>query len=66
MTESRPPTCVVLTLAMFGDFEISVGHGVALLRAELHDQAALLGVIDRGASLGLELTEVRSVGRGHE
>jgi hypothetical protein len=54
------------TLAMFGDFEISVGHGVAVLRAELHDHAAFLGVIGRGGSLGLELTDVRSVGRGHE
>ena len=49
------------TLAEFEDFEVSVGHGVTVLRAELSDQAALLGVIDRVASLGLELTEVRPV-----
>jgi hypothetical protein len=47
------------TRAAFEDFEISVGHGVTVLRAELPDQAALHGVIDRIAALGLELTEVR-------
>jgi len=46
---------------MFEDLDVSVGHGVTILRAELEDQAALHGVIDRIASLGLELTEVRRV-----
>jgi hypothetical protein len=49
------------TCAAFEDFEISVRHGVTVLRGELADQAALHGVIDRIAALGLDLTELRRV-----
>lgn len=49
------------TRAAFEDLEVSVGHGMTVLRAELPDQAALHGVIDRVAELGLELTDVRLI-----
>jgi hypothetical protein len=49
------------TRAAFEDCEISSEPGVTVLRAELPDQAALHGVIDRIASLGLELIEVRPI-----
>ncbi len=49
------------TRAAFEDVGISVGHGFTILHAELPDQAALRGMLDRIAVLGLELTEVRLV-----
>ena len=51
----------VATRAAFEDVDISVGHGFTVLHAELPDQAAIRGVLDRIAALGLELTEVRLV-----
>jgi hypothetical protein len=49
------------TRAMFEDCDVSVERGDTVLRAEVPDQAALHGVLDRIASLGFELTEVRQV-----
>jgi hypothetical protein len=56
----------VATRAVFEDTDISVGHGFTILHAELPDQAALHGVLDRIAALGLELTEVRVVVKEQE
>lgn len=42
----------------FGDLEIRVEPGVTVLVGEL-DQAGLHGVIERIASLGLELVDIR-------
>jgi hypothetical protein len=52
------------TPAMFPDCEISVEHGHTILYAELADQAALHGLIDRIASLGFELSELRQLDSG--
>ena len=48
----------------FEDFDIVTGSGFTTLRAELLDQAALHGAIDRLADLGLALLEVRVVQPG--
>ena len=53
----------VATRAAFEDVEVSVGHGVTVLHAELTDQAAVRGMLDRIAALGLELTELRLVAK---
>ena len=45
--------------AEFDDCAVSVGPGTTTLRAELLDQSALLGLIQRITGLGLELIEVR-------
>jgi hypothetical protein len=45
----------------FEDFDVVVGEDCTTLRAELPDQAALHGAIDRVQALGLELLEVRTV-----
>jgi hypothetical protein len=45
----------------FEDFDVVVGPGNTTLRAQLADQAALHGTLDRVRALGLELLEVRSV-----
>jgi hypothetical protein len=45
----------------FEDFDVVVGTGNTTLRAELADQAALHGTLDRVRALGLELLEVRTV-----
>jgi hypothetical protein len=50
----------------FEDFDVSVGAGSTTLRAELPDQAALHGTLDRVRALGLELLEVRSVDRSFQ
>ena len=47
--------------AAFDDCEVSVGPGTTTLRAGLLDQSALHGLIQRIASLGLELLEVHVV-----
>jgi hypothetical protein len=44
----------------FEDFQVTVGSGSTTLRAELVDQSALHGAIDRLQALGLVLLEVRS------
>jgi hypothetical protein len=45
--------------AEFDDCEITIGPGTTTLRAELPDQAALIGLIDRIADLRLELIHIR-------
>jgi hypothetical protein len=45
----------------FDDFEVTVDKTSTTIRAELVDQAALHGAIDRLRALGLELLEVRTV-----
>ena len=44
--------------AEFDDCEVSVGPGTTTLRAELPDQGALLGLLQRIAGLRLELIDV--------
>ncbi len=45
----------------FEDFDVSVGPGITTLRAQLPDQAALHGALNRVMSLGLELLQVQAV-----
>ncbi len=45
--------------AAFSDLDLSTKDGFTTLRAELPDQAALHGVIERIRALGLELIDVR-------
>lgn len=44
--------------AEFDDCDVSVGQGTTTLRAEVPDQGALQGVLQRITSLGLELVDV--------
>ena len=45
--------------AEFDDCEVSVGPGTTTLRAELPDQAALAGLLQRITGLRLELIHMR-------
>ncbi len=45
----------------FDDCEVSVGPGTTTLRADLPDQGALHGLMQRISALGLELVDVRVV-----
>jgi hypothetical protein len=47
--------------AAFPEFDVTAADGATTLRAELPDQAALHGTLDRIQSLGLELLELRVV-----
>jgi hypothetical protein len=47
--------------AAFSDLDVTVGSGTTTLRGDLPDQAALHGVIERLAGLGLELLDVHPV-----
>lgn len=47
--------------AEFDDCEVAVGHGTTTLRAELPDQGALTGLIQRITSLGLDVIDVSLV-----
>ena len=47
--------------AEFDDCEVSVGPGITTLRAELPDQSALQGLLQRINGLGLELVDMRVV-----
>ena len=47
--------------AEFDDCEVTVGRGTTTLRAELPDQGALHGLMQRIAGLGLELVDVHVV-----
>jgi hypothetical protein len=47
--------------AEFDDCEVSVGPATTTLRAELPDQGALHGLMQRISSLGLELVDVSVV-----
>jgi hypothetical protein len=44
--------------AEFDDCDVSVGPGTTTLRAELPDQGALQGLLQRITSLGLDLLDV--------
>ncbi len=48
-------------VAAFEDFDVIVGAGTTTLRAELPDQAALHGTLDRLMALGLELLRLQAV-----
>ncbi len=48
--------------AEFDDCEVTVGHGTTTLRAELPDQGALTGLMQRINSLGLDVIDVSLVG----
>jgi hypothetical protein len=48
-------------VAAFEEFEVIVQTGSTTLRAELPDQAALYGIMNRLQDFGLELLEVRVV-----
>jgi len=45
----------------FEDFDVIVGAGTTTLRAQLPDQAALHGTLNRLMALGLELLQVQAV-----
>ena len=47
--------------AEFDDCEVSIGPGTTTLRAELPDQGALAGLMERITSLGLEVIDVSLV-----
>ena len=47
--------------AEFDDCEVLVGQGTTTLRADLPDQGALQGIIQRIAGLGLQLLDVHIV-----
>ena len=47
----------------FEDFTASVRPAETVMRGELSDQSELYGLLDRIQSLGLELIEVRRLGR---
>jgi hypothetical protein len=47
--------------AEFKGYDVTVGSGITTLRAALADQAALHGVLEQLAGLGLELLEVHPI-----
>jgi hypothetical protein len=47
-------------LPAFADLTASPAEANTVLRGDIHDQAALYGVLERIESLGLELLDVRS------
>ena len=47
--------------AEFEDCEVSIGPGTTTLRAELPDQGALSGLMERITGLGLEVIDVSLV-----
>jgi hypothetical protein len=47
--------------AEFDDCDVAVGHGTTTLRAELPDQGALTGLLQRIIGLGLEVIHLHIV-----
>jgi hypothetical protein len=47
--------------AEFEDCEVTVSHGTTTLRADLPDQGALTGLMDRISGLGLDVIDVSLV-----
>ena len=47
--------------AEFEDCEVSIGPGTTTVRADLPDQAALSGLVERITGLGLEVIDVSLV-----
>jgi len=45
----------------FDDCEVSIGPGTTTLRAELPDQGALTGLVQRITSLGLEVVDLHLI-----
>ena len=45
----------------FDDCEVTVGPGITTLRAEVPDQGALSGLMDRITGLGLEVVDMHLV-----
>ena len=45
----------------FDDCEVSIGPGTTTLRAELPDQGALTGLMQRITSLGLEVVDLHLI-----
>jgi len=43
------------------DCEVTVGRGITTVRAELPDQAALMGLVQRITGLGLEVVDMHLV-----
>jgi hypothetical protein len=48
--------------AVFDDCTVTVGSSTTTLRAELPDQAALAGLVQRITGLGLEVVDLHQVG----
>ena len=48
-------------VAAFEDFDVSVGAGITTMHAQLPDQAALHGTLNRLMALDLELLQVQAV-----
>lgn len=51
------------TRAVFDDCQVTIGPGTTILRAELPDQAALAGLMERITSLGLEVIHLHLIAR---
>jgi hypothetical protein len=49
------------TRAEFDDCQVTIGPGTTILRAELPDQAALAGLMERITSLGLEVIHLHLI-----
>jgi hypothetical protein len=49
--------------AEFDDCEVTIGPGTTTLRAELPDQGALSGLMERITGLGLEVIDMHLVAR---
>jgi hypothetical protein len=49
------------TRAEFDDCQVTIGLGTTTLRAELPDQAALAGLVQRITGLGLEVVDLHLV-----
>jgi hypothetical protein len=47
--------------ALFDDYQVTVGHGITIIRGLFPDQSALHGAIGRIHDLGLELVDVHLV-----
>ena len=47
--------------AEFDDCEVTIGPGITTLRAEVPDQGALSGLMDRITGLGLEVVDMHLV-----
>ena len=48
--------------AEFDDCQVTVGPGTTTLRADLPDQVALCGLVQRIAGLGLDIVDLHLVG----
>jgi hypothetical protein len=44
--------------AALAPFQVDVGEGQTIVRGDVHDQAALFGLLDRLRDLGIEIVQV--------